>query len=69
MSSHPDGGSAKFRRFHEALMDYGATRPLLEQGDGAPLWRYEPLDAGRTVCAEIVRRWLERVHAPAFFAT
>jgi mitochondrial fission protein ELM1 len=66
---HPDGGSAKFRRFHEALVDYGATRPLLEERDGAPLWRYEPLDAGQVVCAEIARRWRERVHAPAFFAT
>jgi uncharacterized protein len=66
---HPDGGSAKFWRFHEALVNYGATRPLLEQGDNAPLWRYEPLDAGKTVCVEIVRRWLERVHAPASFAT
>ena len=26
----PSGGSAKFRRFHEALRRYGATRPLPE---------------------------------------
>ena len=48
-----DGGSAKFRRFHEGLREDGVTRPFtgeLEQ------WAYEPLADTAMVAAEIRRR-------------
>ena len=48
-----EGGSAKFRRFHEGLRQAGMTRPftgVLEQ------WHYAPLDDTGTVAAEIRRR-------------
>ena len=47
-----DGGSAKFRRFHEGLRRAGMTRPFT--GDLED-WRYAPLDDTARV-AEAVRR-------------
>lgn len=47
------GGSAKFRRFHEALGSAGITRPFrgeIEQ------WTYPPLDDTERAAAEIRRR-------------
>jgi hypothetical protein len=54
-SSHPRGRSAKFTRFHEALLQAGITRPFtgaLEE------WTYPPLDETRRVADEIRRRLL-----------
>lgn len=50
---HLEGGSKKFRRFHDAMAGRGITRPftgVLET------WRYEPLDDMAIVVAEIERR-------------
>jgi uncharacterized protein len=56
----PSGGSAKFNRFHAGLRHHGATRPLPDAPDTLEAWDYEPLDSGRTIAAEIERRWLQR---------
>jgi hypothetical protein len=54
----PPGGRAKFRQFHQALRDHGATRPLDETTAALESWTYTPLSAAETVAAEIARRWL-----------
>ncbi len=56
----PSGGSAKFRRFHAALEARGATRPLPEQLEAIPDWRYEPLQSADEIAREIERRWHAR---------
>lgn len=56
----PDGGSAKFGRFHDALRRYGATRPLQERFARLENWRYAPLDSAATIAREIERRWLRQ---------
>jgi uncharacterized protein len=56
----PSGGSAKFSRFHDALGRHGATRPLPDAPTTLDTWTYEPLDSGRTIAAEIERRWQKR---------
>ena len=53
----PNGGSAKFNRFHEALRTYGATRPLVGATLPPEVWTYEPLDATSQIAAEVIRRW------------
>jgi hypothetical protein len=59
----PSGGSAKFRRFHEALVARGATRPLPDRLDAIPDWSYEPLHSVEDIAREIERRWLARADA------
>ncbi len=56
----PSRGSAKFRRFHEALRCYGATRPLPEKFEKIDAWAYEPLDSAASIAAEIEQRWSRR---------
>lgn len=56
----PEGGSAKFRRFHESLRRYGATKPLPERFENIESWTYAPLDSAAQIAAEIERRWLEK---------
>lgn len=56
----PSGGSAKFRRFHEALQAHGATRPLPPAFDALPAWGYQPLDSASRIAREIEERWLRR---------
>jgi len=56
----PSGGSPKFRRFHEALRRYGATRPLPASLAALETWQYPPLHAAETIATEIERRWLRR---------
>ncbi|HYC13895.1 MAG TPA: mitochondrial fission ELM1 family protein, partial [Stellaceae bacterium] len=56
------GGSAKFRRFHDALRTAGITRPFtgaIEQ------WTYPPLDDTARAAAEIRRRLLSRLASVA----
>jgi mitochondrial fission protein ELM1 len=53
----PSRGSAKFRRFHEALRTYGATRPLPKEFTALETWSYEPLDSAQMIAREIERRW------------
>ena len=56
----PSRGSAKFRRFHEALRSYGATRPLPRDFASLEAWSYEPLDSAHLIADEIERRWTNR---------
>lgn len=56
----PSGGSAKFDRFHSALSEYGATRPLPDTFAELPAWTYRPLDSAADIAAEIERRWQRR---------
>lgn len=56
----PSGGSAKFRRFHDALQTHGATRPLPAAFDALPAWSYQPLDSATRIAREIEERWLRR---------
>jgi mitochondrial fission protein ELM1 len=56
----PSGGSAKFRRFHEALRRHGATRLVTERLGRIEPWTYAPLDSARTIAAEIEQRWTRR---------
>lgn len=60
---HPSGGSAKFRRFHEALEQYGATRALPDSGGWLDSWVYDPLDAASRIAREIEARWQRRREA------
>lgn len=53
----PEGGSAKFNRFHENLRRYGATKPLPERIGNLENWSYAPLDSASQIAAEIRRRW------------
>lgn len=56
----PSGGSDKFRRFHEALRKYGATRDLPERLDALGKWDYTPLDAAAFIAKEIEQRYARR---------
>ncbi|MGE0626467.1 MAG: mitochondrial fission ELM1 family protein [Hyphomicrobiaceae bacterium] len=56
----PSGGSPKFRRFHEALRAYGATRPLPDEPKSLERWDYRPLDAAGQIAREVERRWSRR---------
>jgi mitochondrial fission protein ELM1 len=56
----PEGGSAKFARFHDALRRHGATRPLPARFERLETWSYAPLDSASTIAAEIARRWAKR---------
>jgi mitochondrial fission protein ELM1 len=47
------GGTAKFRRFHEAMRAAGITRPFSGRLEA---WRYPPLDETARIAAEIRRR-------------
>ena len=55
----PAGGTPKFNRFHQALSQAGATRPLPDHLSAIEHWEYEPLEAGRTIAAEIERRFAD----------
>lgn len=60
---HPDGGSAKFDRFHAAVMHHGATRRVPEPLQRLETWTYEPLQSAGAIAREIERRatsaWLQ----------
>jgi len=58
----PDGGSAKFTRFHEALRRHGATRACPERFERLETWSYAPLTSSEAIAGEIARRWVERRH-------
>ncbi len=53
---YPDGGSAKFRRFHTSLERYGATRRLPLEPDRLEIWTYPALNSAQFLAAEIARR-------------
>ncbi|MEI9901172.1 MAG: mitochondrial fission ELM1 family protein [Hyphomicrobium sp.] len=54
---HPDGGSAKFARFHGALERYGATRPFPDTLPALESWSYASLNSSAAIAAEIADRW------------
>ncbi len=54
---HPDGGGEKFTRFHQALSNHGATRPLPDSFSSVETWSYPPLYAADTIANEIMQRW------------
>lgn len=54
---HPDGGSAKFTRFHQALERHGATRPFPEQLSKLAEWKYTPLYSGVAIARQIVAHY------------
>jgi mitochondrial fission protein ELM1 len=56
----PEGGSPKFARFHAALKQHGATRPLPDRLDRLETWSYTPLNSAEAIAAEIARRWWHR---------
>jgi len=58
----PGGGSPKFARFHQALAQYGATRPLPPRFERLESWSYPPLNSAETIAQEIARRWRQRRH-------
>jgi uncharacterized protein len=59
----PSGGSPKFRRFHDALEAYGATRPLPAKVTDLAKWSYPPLHAAELIAREVEQRWLRRLAA------
>lgn len=56
----PDGGSAKFSRFHEALRRYGATRRLPDRFSKFEHWRYAPLDSASEIANAIKQHRAQR---------
>jgi uncharacterized protein len=56
----PEGGSAKFARFHAALAHHGTTRPMPARFERLETWGYQPLNSAEQIAAEIVRRWTQR---------
>lgn len=59
----PSGGSPKFRRFHQALRNCGATRALPAELLTFDTWSYEPLDSASAIAREVERRWSRRCDA------
>lgn len=60
---HPDGGSAKFARFHQALTRYGATRPFPDNFSRIEQWSYAPLNSSSAIADEIAARYARRRNA------
>ncbi len=56
----PSAGSAKFRRFHEALRRVGATRPLPVPVTRLEEWHYPAIHSAAYIAAEVERRYLMR---------
>jgi hypothetical protein len=59
---HPDGGSAKFDRFHLALREAGITRPAPAAFGPLHTWSYDPVYSATTIAREIERRLARRRH-------
>lgn len=59
----PEGGSAKFARFHEAVAARGFTRPCPERFARLGGWSSTPQYAADAIAAEITRRWRRRAAA------
>ena len=56
----PEGGAEKFKLFHAALRDLGATRPAPDRFEAVETWSYPALDAAQSIAAEIEHRWQRR---------
>jgi len=61
---HPDGGSAKFARFHRALEQYGATRRA-DEINSIGQWNYKALDSAPIIATYIAERMKLFSSAPA----
>lgn len=59
----PEGGSAKFSRFHDALRRYGATKPIDAPFRQLENWHYEPLDSAHIIANKIRQMWQARQSA------
>ncbi len=57
---HPDGGTKKFVKFHQALEDYGATRTMPDKFTFLDVWSYEPIDSATIIAQEILKAWKHR---------
>lgn len=57
---HPEGGSAKFDRFHSSLMAYGATSRFTAAQQVFVDWSYEPLFSASDIAREINMRYARR---------
>lgn len=53
----PAGGTPKFNRFHLALQNSGAARPLPDRFQALQTWSYTPHDAGAMIAEEIEKRF------------
>lgn len=56
----PGGGSAKFRRFHDALNGLGGTRKLPDTLARLEEWSYQPIDSAAVIAREVERRVARR---------
>ena len=56
----PTGGSSKFARFHDALLQYGATRALPDRVCRLTSWSYPPLNSACDIAVQIEQHWLRR---------
>ncbi len=56
----PQGGSAKFERFHGALVRSGATRELPAVVTALAPWDYTALHSAEIIAAEAEARWMSR---------
>jgi mitochondrial fission protein ELM1 len=57
---HPEGGSPKFNRFHQELVNRSITRPLPRRFEQLQTWSYPPLNSAEEIAVEIARRWVQR---------
>lgn len=56
----PSGGSAKFQRYHDALLRHGVTRPLPDAVAALDTWSYPPLYSAADIALAIAERWHRR---------
>jgi uncharacterized protein len=56
----PSGGSAKFRRYHDALARHGVTRRLPDTVAALDSWSYPPLCSADEIALAIAERWQRR---------
>lgn len=54
---HPDGGSPKFSRFHQALIRHGATRPFPDPFNGLEQWSYTPINSAAAIARDVAIRY------------
>ncbi|MDX2203945.1 MAG: mitochondrial fission ELM1 family protein [Hyphomicrobiaceae bacterium] len=64
----PEGGSAKFDRFHASLAAHGATRPMPAVFERLETWSYAPVSSADHIAGEIARRWSRRRRGQALHA-
>lgn len=53
----PEGGRAKFQRFHAVLAAHGATKPLAAALEDFSGWSYPPIDSTGAIASQIAQRF------------